>query len=431
MTNFAEAASIDVLFAAGEKITADQDGTLKFMEGIQHQLRLHGNQLANITAIAFTTESADRGEVCVVSDGDMKVNFSEVIDNSVGVISVSFDYVDGEYRYVCVKEIFMTSGFQNETQTRWVHQGRDSPWLRFTVEAKPVKEFLLPIGLQISILIVLLCLSGLFSGLNLGLMALDKTELQIIQKCGSDNEKKYAKIIEPLRSRGNFLLCTLLLGNVLVNNTLTILLDDLSNGLLAIIMSTMGIVIFGEIIPQAICSRHGLAIGARTVYLTKFFMIVTFPLSFPISLILDKVLGEEIGQVYNKEKLQELIRMTADSKVLQNDEANIIAGALQLANKVVTDVMTKIDDVYMLDINTTLDFETMSEILKNGYTRIPVFDGDKSCIVNLLNTKDLALIDPDDNTALKTVCQFYDHRPLFVDEDYKLDSMLQDFLQGE
>ncbi|ESO96326.1 hypothetical protein LOTGIDRAFT_65901, partial [Lottia gigantea] len=293
------------------------------------------------------------------------------------------------------------------------------------------KTFLLPMGIQITLLIILLLLSGLFSGLNLGLMALDKTELQIIEKCGSASEKKYAKIIEPLRSRGNFLLCTLLLGNVLVNNTLTILLDDLSNGLLAVIMSTMGIVIFGEIIPQAICSRHGLAIGARTVYLTKFFMIVTFPLSFPISLILDKVLGEEIGQVYDKEKLQELIRMTADNKVLQNDEANIIAGALQLANKVVTDVMTKIDDVYMLDINTTLDFETMSEILKHGYTRIPVFDGEKSHIVNLLNTKELALIDPDDNTALKTVCQFYDHRPLFVDEDYKLDAMLQDFLQGK
>ena len=142
-------------------------------------------------------------------------------------------------------------------------------------------------------------------------MSLDPTELNIVLNSGTDTEKRYAKKIQPLRNHGNYLLCSLLLGNVLVNVVLTILMDDLSTGVIAVVSSTLGIVIFGEIVPQAICSRHGLAVGAKTVILTKFFMLLTFPLSFPISIILDKVLGEEIGNVYNRERLQQLIKVSS------------------------------------------------------------------------------------------------------------------------
>ena len=61
----------------------------------------------------------------------------------------------------------------------------------------------------------------------------------------------------PVRAMGNFLLCSILLGNVLVNNTLTVMLDTLTGGggLVAVIGATMGIVVFGEIIPQVLSSQ--------------------------------------------------------------------------------------------------------------------------------------------------------------------------------
>ena len=130
-------------------------------------------------------------------------------------------------------------------------------------------------------------------------MALDRTDLKIYENTGSDKEKGFARAITPVRNHGNYLLCTLLLGNVLVNSSLTILLDDLTSGIIAVVGSTMGIVIF----------RHGLAIGAHTVWITKFFMLVTFPMSYPISLILNLILGEEIGAYYNRERLKELIKV--------------------------------------------------------------------------------------------------------------------------
>lgn len=172
-----------------------------------------------------------------------------------------------------------------------------------------VQSKLLPIWVQIILIVFLLCLSGLFSGLNLGLMSLNKTDLKIIINTGTPIERLYASKIAPVRNHGNFLLCCLLFSNVLVNATLTILMDELTSGAFAIVLSTLAIVVFGEIIPQAICSRHGLAVGAKTIYITKFFMALTFPLAYPLSMVLDKLLGEEIGSVYTRERLKELLKV--------------------------------------------------------------------------------------------------------------------------
>lgn len=290
---------------------------------------------------------------------------------------------------------------------------------------------LLPIWLQVILIIFLLVLSGMFSGLNLGLMALDPMELRIVQSCGTEKEKKYARKIEPIRRKGNYLLCSLLLGNVLVNTTLTILLDDLTkSGVGAVIASTVGIVIFGEIVPQALCSRHGLAVGANTILLTKLFMLLTFPLSWPISKILDCVLGQEIGTVYNREKLVEMLKVTEPYNDLVKEELNMIQGALELRTKTVEDVMTPISDCFMIHSDAVLDFNTMSEIMESGYTRIPVYEDERSNIVDILFVKDLAFVDPDDCTTLKTITKFYNHPVHVVFHDTKLDSMLEEFKKG-
>jgi len=103
----------------------------------------------------------------------------------------------------------------------------------------------------------------------------------------------------------------------MVNSICTILLDDLTSGWVGVITSTLAIVIFGEITPQAVCSRHGLAIGAKTIYVTKTVMVLTTPLSWPISKALDWALGEEIGSTYNRERLKELVKVSDSNFLLR------------------------------------------------------------------------------------------------------------------
>jgi len=92
--------------------------------------------------------------------------------------------------------------------------------------------------------------------------------------------------------------------------------------------------------------------------------------------------------------------------------------------------MTKLDDAFMIEYSSVLDFDTMSLIMKTGYTRIPVYENERTNIVALLNIKDLAFIDPDDRTPLHTVCKFYNHPINFIFEDTRLDIMLEEFKKG-
>ena len=68
-----------------------------------------------------------------------------------------------------------------------------------------------------------------------------------------------------------------------------------------------------------------------------------------------------------------------------------------------------IQDCYMLPLKSCLNFETVSEIREQGYSRIPVYDGDRNNILHILFAKDLMFIDPDDNMPLAMVCEFYNN----------------------
>merc|ERR1712086_37344 len=142
-------------------------------------------------------------------------------------------------------------------------------------------------------IVFLIMLSGLFSGLTLGLLSLDVNQLEVVIEAGDPNQVKWATAILPVRKRGNWLLCTLLLGNVAVNALLSILLADMTGGLMGFLVSTALIVIFGEIIPQATCARYGLAIGYYTLPITLVIMACMSVGAYPISIALDYILGHE------------------------------------------------------------------------------------------------------------------------------------------
>ena len=323
--------------------------------------------------------------------------------------------------YICMQQ-FDSDDNIHDSFRDYSHQG-DDYWITIVTTRD-----LMPTWARIVLFTLLLCLSGLFSGLNLGLMSLDLSELDILKRIGTPKEQSYVEKIYPLRKKGNFLLCTILLGNVLVNAVSTLILGEMLSGIYAAFGSTLLIVIFGEIIPQAACSKHGLAVGAYTRYITYLFMVLTCPLSYPISKILDLILGQEISATYNRDKIRELMRNIDD---LGEKEMKIISGALDFNKKKVKNVMTKLTDVFMLEKNSKLDFETIAKIAQEGYSRIPIYEGTRDNVVGLLHVKDFTLLDPDDNMPVNALLEFYNHKVCFCEADKPIDEMFEEFRKGE
>ncbi|KAL1929730.1 hypothetical protein VTP01DRAFT_1868 [Rhizomucor pusillus] len=262
---------------------------------------------------------------------------------------------------------------------------------------------------KIIVVVALVLLGGVFAGLTLGLMGLDETNLHVLIESGTPEERKNAKKVLALLERGkHWVLVTLLLSNVVINETLPIILHSVTGGgWQAVVISTALIVIFGEVIPQSICVRHGLAIGARTAWMVLVLMYVMYPIAYPTALVLDYFLGESHGTVYKKAGLKTLVSLhqavnPSDVEALTADEVTIIGAVLDLRSKPVSQIMTPISDVFTLSVDDILNEELVDKILTAGYSRIPIHAaGDPTNFVGMLLTKRLITYDPEDAVPVK------------------------------
>lgn len=240
---------------------------------------------------------------------------------------------------------------------------------------------------------------GVFAGLTIGLMGLDELHLRVLATSSDEKtERTDAQIVLNLLQKGrHWVLVVLLLSNVIINESLPIFLDSaIGGGLLAIVISATAIVIFGEVIPQAVCARHGLAIGARCAPYVLLLMYLFAPVAYPIARILDCALGVHDAHTYKKVELKSFLQLhRTGQEPLRDDEIDILNGVLELSSKNVEAIMTPICDVVMLSSDTILDHSTIDAIITSGYSRFPVHKpGNPLAFQGLLLIKKLLMYDP-------------------------------------
>ncbi|XP_061148618.1 metal transporter CNNM3 isoform X3 [Syngnathus typhle] len=411
-------------------------GVISAPRGFSFKLRLFGTGLRNRTWpwLAFAAGDA-LGDPCGDDDRRRQAAFqvkqpfvaaAAAEEDCGGLLTVEVEPGSGgggggggaeqqNLHHVCV-----------ESGGIWTSAGEDR--LRVAADEPLPPEPIPAWGLAVLVpMLVLVC--GLLRTVQLSLLWLDPVELYVLHSCGSEEEKRAAKRLEPVRRRGNFLACSLLFLCVLGHSASAVLLyRALGSVAAATFAAALALFFLAELLPHVVCSGHGFRLAPGLTWLAQVSMVLTCPLSCPLGLVLDLALRRDISTCCIRERAMEMVRTSVNDPYSEFVKEEFRRGALR--SKTVEDILTPLKDCFMLPSSTLLDFATMSDIMQSGYTRVPIYEEERSNIVEILYVKDLALVDPDDCTPMTTITKFYNHPLHFVFNDTKLDAMLEEFKKG-
>lgn len=274
------------------------------------------------------------------------------------------------------------------------------------------------------IVLFLICLSAICSGLNIALMALDHGDLQRKAKLGNRNAQK----ILPLRKNTHLTLASILLVNVATISATSLVLEPALSGLFAGIVSTLLIVVFAEVLPQAYFAKKGLAWAGFFAPLLRLMNALAYPIAKPLQIMLDKIIGPTQKHLHARRELGMLINehLGADTSELDDDEVEIIQGALELSETQVKDILTPIESVFWLTPDTKLTRKQIDTIKDKLYSRIPIFNRNLTRCFGVVLLKEL--VDVDFNQKLYRISDFTLHPTETIGDRTALDTALRKFI---
>ena len=305
---------------------------------------------------------------------------------------------------------------------------------------------------------VLTLFAGMMSGLTVGYLSVDQLTMELRETTGTPMEKEYSKVILPVLSNRHWLLCTLLLMNSFAMEALPVFLDRVFSRFAAVVISVTLLLIFGEVIPQALCTGpRQIQIAAMAAPMTRFLMIISWPITFWLGKALDIILGEQGKTRYQNQDLKALVEMhtyetlkkiseeeeknpyiaredipkPSNTMGLSPEEANLMISALEIREKKVVEIMIHFDKVYSIKHEEPINRKKVLEILEKGFSRIPVFrNDDKTDLIGLLRIKQLINIDFNQNRSLKEL-GIRLKLPLVISPKMTLIELLREFRKGK
>ncbi len=285
---------------------------------------------------------------------------------------------------------------------------------------------------QLILLVVLVFMSALFSAAETALTSLNKYRLRHLVSELHPKAVGLNKLLDdPAR-----LLGTILIGNNIINITASVLGAALAIQLwgpkkgivLATLLLTAVILVFGEITPKTIAVHYAERVAFTLFRFVKLFMIILYPVVKILTLFTDLitgVLGVKDSQQSNGITEEEIISLVAagqEDGIIHQEEKTMIHGVFEFTDTVVRDVMVPRPDIVAVEKN--ISFAELIKIFQEEqFSRIPVYENSIDNILGVVHIKDLIFL------ALEThkdfnVCDYL-RSTLFVPETKKVNELFK------
>ncbi|MGT2799057.1 hemolysin family protein [Streptococcus marmotae] len=297
------------------------------------------------------------------------------------------------------------------------------------------------IHLQILLLLLLTLLNAFFSASEMALVSLNRSR---VEQKAAEGEKKFIRLLHVLENPNHFLstiqvgitFISILSGASLAGDLGTVFAGWLGNSAtaqtagywLALALLTFISIVLGELYPKRIAMnmKENLAVISAPIilFLGKLVSPFVWLLSAATNLI-SRITPMEFDDADEKMTRDEIeyILTTQSEETLDADEIEMLQGIFSLDEMMAREVMVPRTDAFMVDIED--DTATiMAEILKQNFSRIPVYDGDKDNVVGLIHTKRIlaeGFSTGFENLNIRRILQ----EPLFVPETIFVDDLLK------
>ncbi len=290
--------------------------------------------------------------------------------------------------------------------------------------------------IEIVVLGLLLICSALISGTEVAFFSLSKTEIDSLEE-----ESKGESLVVDLINRPRKLLATILIANNFVNILIVLLFADLNffdhieyelnlgiftvsaKFMLEVVLVTSLILLFGEVLPKVYASRKAMQFSSFMSRPIKLLNVILSPVSFVLRR-LTRFIENRFGNTnsnFSVETLSQALELTSDDATTK-DEQKILEGIVTFGSTETVQIMKPRIDIFALSDDEPFD-QVLDKILKNGYSRNPVYHESIDNIIGVLYAKDLLA-----HLNKKTFkWQKILREPFFVPENKKLDDLLDDF----
>lgn len=285
-------------------------------------------------------------------------------------------------------------------------------------------------GIQMLVIVVLLCLSAFFSSAETALTTVNKMRMRSLSESGNKAASRVLKITE----NPGKMLSTILVGNNIVNISASSLMTTLTIALfgnaavgVATGILTLLILVFGEITPKTLSTLYAEKIALAYSGVIYWLMVIMTPVIFLVNqlstgvLLLLRVDPNKKREAITEEELRTIVQVSHEEGVIESEEKKMINNVFDFGESVAHDIMVPRIDMVFVDVEATYE-ELMEIFRKERFTRMPVYEGSTDNVIGIINMKDLILYDQDQPFSIRD----YLRQPHYTYEYKKISELMME-----